>query len=102
MHWLALVLLAALTGDTGPAETPMPKSLVPALPPPSLFARGPATPEQTPDGVLAVLPATSVLVARIGPDGMVSLACVDSEPAARRFLEAPVESLPTAGRAREK
>jgi len=41
-----------------------------------------------------------VLVARIGPDGKVIIACVDSEAAAKRFLEAPIEKV--AKKAQEK
>jgi hypothetical protein len=41
-----------------------------------------------------------VLVARIGPDGKVIIACVDSDAAAKRFLEAPIEKV--AKKAQEK
>jgi len=41
-----------------------------------------------------------VLVARIGSDGKVIIACVDSEAAAKRFLEAPIEKV--AKKAQEK
>lgn len=36
-----------------------------------------------------------VVVARIGPDGKLIKACVDSEAAARRFLDDPLETLHT-------
>jgi hypothetical protein len=39
--------------------------------------------------------SVQIIVARIGPDGKLIKACVDSEAAARRFLDAPVETLRT-------
>jgi hypothetical protein len=41
-----------------------------------------------------------VLIARVGPDGKLVLACVDSAEAAKKFLEAPIEK--TARTAKEK
>jgi hypothetical protein len=47
----------------------------------------------TADGVSA--PGTfEVLVARVSTDGKPVMACVDSEAAAKRFLDAPAASLP--------
>jgi len=47
----------------------------------------------TTDGVSA--PGTfEVLVARISTDGKAVMACVDTEAAAQRFLDAPTASLP--------
>ena len=37
---------------------------------------------------------TEVLIARVGADGKLVFACVDSAEAAKRFFEAPVEKLP--------
>lgn len=53
----------------------------------------PSAPVTTDLGVRATLPVLEVIVARIGSDGRVVMACVDSEEAARRFLDAPVERL---------
>lgn len=47
------------------------------------------------DGVAVGMGATEVLVARLNTDGSVVTACVDSEEAARKFLQAPLEKLAT-------
>ena len=47
----------------------------------------------TETGEVAPMGPPDVLMARIDSDGKVVVVCVDSEVAARRFLEAPVESL---------
>ena len=39
----------------------------------------------------APLDGMEVLIARVGPDGKLVLACVDSAEAAKKFLEAPIE-----------
>lgn len=46
----------------------------------------------TPNGVIAPMGPPEVLMARIGDDGKVVVVCVDSEEAARRFLDGPVPS----------
>lgn len=46
-------------------------------------------------GVGAPMGPMDIIVARIGPDGKVITACVDSEEAARKFLETPVQQLRT-------
>jgi hypothetical protein len=48
----------------------------------------------TADGVNVPAGTFEVLVARIGTDGKPVLACVDTETAAKRFLDAPAGSLP--------
>jgi hypothetical protein len=48
----------------------------------------------TADGVNVPAGTFEVLVARIGTDGKPVLACVDTEAAAKRFLDAPAGSLP--------
>jgi len=48
----------------------------------------------TADGVNVAAGTFEVLVARIGTDGKPVLACVDTETAAKRFLDAPAGSLP--------
>ena len=60
-----------------------------------------ASPVRTDTGVSVTLPVMEVVIARIGSDGKPVLACVDTEAAARRFLEAPPDRLP-AGAAKEK
>jgi hypothetical protein len=47
------------------------------------------------DGVAFGMEAMEVMVARIDPDGRVLTACVDSEKAARAFLDAPVDKVAT-------
>ena len=47
------------------------------------------------DGVAVGMGAMEVVVARIDTDGQVVTACVDSEAAARAFLDSPVEKVAT-------
>ena len=60
----------------------------------ALFAT-PAAPEivETADGVMAPQGPMEVVLARIGSDGKVVMACVDDEKAAQRFLEAPIDKI---------
>jgi hypothetical protein len=60
----------------------------------ALFA-APAQTEvvETEDGVMAPQGPMEVVVARIGTDGKVVMACVDNEKAAQRFLEAPIDKI---------
>lgn len=64
--------------------------------PTALFARSGES-RQTEDGVALDTPAGELLVAKLGPDGKPVLACVDSEAAARKFLDTPAKK-----QAREK
>lgn len=72
-----------------------------ALPSPTItlkaFFATPATEEiiDSVDGVAAGMGAMEVLVARIDTDGSVITACVDSEKAARAFLDSPIEKVAT-------
>lgn len=47
------------------------------------------------DGVAVGMDATEVIVARLNTDGSVVTACVDSEQAARAFLDTPVDKVAT-------
>lgn len=47
------------------------------------------------DGVAVGMGGMEVLVARINTDGSVVMACVDSEKAARAFLDSPLEKVAT-------
>jgi len=90
---LALVVFAATVAsasDEACTRDTLPRPSV--APPTSAAAAGVGGP--TPYGRM------DVLVARIGPDGKVIIACVDSEAAAKRFLEAPIEKV--AKKAQEK
>ena len=55
---------------------------------------------ETPAVLLEPVEGMELLIARIGPDGKPVLACVDSAAAAKRFLEAPIETVAT--KAKEK
>jgi hypothetical protein len=72
-----------------------------ALPSPTITLKAlfaaPAAPEviDVADGVAFGMEAIEVMVARIDTDGRVVTACVDSEKAARAFLDAPVEKVAT-------
>jgi hypothetical protein len=57
---------------------------------------------ETANGVSATITTGEVLLARIGPDGKVVMACVDNKEAAVRFLAGSVERAPGARKAVEK
>jgi hypothetical protein len=59
----------------------------------ALFARSGEQTIVTENGTIAPMGPPEVLMARVGPDGRIAIVCVDSETAARRFLEAPDDSL---------
>ena len=101
--------VAAVALDTAPfveaaehvTAQPAAAEVVAALPSPSrtlkaLFAT-PATEEaiDTTDGVAVGMGAMEVVIARIGTDGRLVTACVDSEKAARAFLESPIDKVAT-------
>lgn len=47
------------------------------------------------DGVAVGMGAREVVVARIDTDGRVAMSCVDSEKAARAFIDSPIEKVAT-------
>ena len=57
----------------------------------ALFDRAPGVIVENENGLTAGPSAVGVIVARIDTDGNLVKACVDTEAAARRFLEAPIE-----------
>jgi hypothetical protein len=57
---------------------------------------------ETSNGVSATITTGEILLARIGPDGKVVMACVDNKEAAVRFLAGPVERTPGARKAAKK
>jgi hypothetical protein len=59
----------------------------------ALFARSEAQTMVTKNGTIAPMGPPEVLLARVGPDGKIAIVCVDSETAARHFLEASDDSL---------
>lgn len=91
---LALAAPLALASDE-PARLPLRDSLVrmaPRVDLTQLFARlGDGRSVETADGVNSPMSAMELVVARIGPDGKVVMACVDNAESARRFLTAPAE-----------
>ena len=103
-----LLFVAAVAFATAPfvhaadaAIDPAAATVEVALPSPTLTLKAlfaaPASEEviDVVDGVAVGMGATEVLVARLNTDGTVVTACVDSEKAARAFLNAPVEKLAT-------
>jgi hypothetical protein len=79
----------AVTAEPASVEVALPASTITLK---ALFAT-PATEEviDTLDGVAVGMGAMEVVVARIDTDGRMVTACVDSEKAARAFLDSPVE-----------
>lgn len=95
-----LALLVPALAPRAHATEPMPHRVresiaqfAPRLELTELFARfaDAGVPRETEDGVNMTGGAVEVLVARIGTDGKPVMVCVDSEQAARRFLDAPIE-----------
>jgi len=58
-----------------------------------IFDRAPGVIREDANGIIAGPFQVDVIVARIDTDGKLVKACVDSEDAARRFLEAPIENV---------
>ena len=58
-----------------------------------LFDRAPGVMVADRNGIAVEGTGVEVVLARIGSDGKLVKICVDSEEAARRFLEAPVDQL---------
>ena len=59
----------------------------------AIFDRAPGVITENENGITAGPMQVDVIVARIDSDGKLVKACVDTEAAARKFLEAPVEKL---------
>lgn len=55
----------------------------------ALFDRGPGVVREDANGITVTGSDVSVVLVRIDADGKLVTACVDTEEAARRFLEAP-------------
>jgi hypothetical protein len=95
----AVALLALATPFTmaqeAPARLPLRDSIAlmaPRLDFEHLFARmGEGTIAETEDGVRSTSISSEMVLARIGADGKVVMACVDNPAAAERFFQAPVE-----------
>jgi hypothetical protein len=94
---LALAAPLAHASDE-PVRLPLRDSLVrmaPRLDLMQLFARldRNAPSVETADGVNSPMNGMELVVARIGADGKVVMACVDNARAAAQFFEAPVERI---------
>jgi hypothetical protein len=59
----------------------------------SFFDRAPGVIREDANDITAGPMQVDVIVARIDTDGKLVKACVDSEEAARRFFEAPIETI---------
>ena len=59
----------------------------------ALFEHAPGVITETGNGIMSGPTQADVIVARIGSDGKLVKACVNTEEAARRFLEAPIEKV---------
>jgi hypothetical protein len=88
-----LLIVVAATASAASDEACTRETLKPlAVPAPThidvdaLFRADPAA-----GAAAAPLEGMEVLIARVGPDGKLVLACVDSAEAAKKFLEAPIE-----------
>jgi hypothetical protein len=88
-----LLVVVAATASAASDEACTRETLKPlAVPAPThidvdaLFSPDPAA-----GAAAAPLEGVEVLIARVGPDGKLVLACVDSAEAAKKFLEAPIE-----------
>jgi hypothetical protein len=69
----------------------------------ALFAHAPGVEQQHENGMIVSGPThADVILARIDTDGKLVKVCVDSEEAARRFLNAPVEKLDGGRKAKEQ
>lgn len=90
----ALTLLTVSTGSAEPREEKLPH--IEELQLRALFARAPGvTVVENENGVTVTGIQSEVIVARVGEDGKLIKACVNSEEAARLFFAAPVEQLET-------
>lgn len=59
----------------------------------AMFDHAPGVITENENGITAGPMQVDVIVARIDSDGTLVKACVDSEAAARRFLDAPIEKV---------
>jgi NAD(P)H-dependent flavin oxidoreductase YrpB (nitropropane dioxygenase family) len=99
---LALAVMAFAAAATAHAESASDRSctrdgvtrLVPARAElAALFARREPELIPTATGRVSTMGPSEVMMARVGADGKIVIVCVDTEAAARHFLDAPVESL---------
>ncbi len=92
---VAALMMTASADAKDPARSPeaaLPHSERP-LALRALFDRAPGVVFEDANGITAGPFQVDVIVARIDTDGSLVKACVDSEEAARRFLEAPIEKV---------
>jgi len=90
---IALAALAAFrlhAADTREAKPPLAEDRVALR---MLFDRAPGVIIDDGNGITVQGMAGEVVLARVGPDGKLARVCVDNEPAALRFFEAPVDQI---------
>lgn len=91
---VAALTASAHAGDPARTkEVPLPIAPERPLELRALFDHAPGVITETGNGVMTGPAQADVIVARIGTDGKLVKACVDSEAAARRFLETPIEKV---------
>jgi hypothetical protein len=94
---LALAAMPALASEAGGDVAAIRESIVrmtPRIELAELFARlKDSVPVETEDGVSSPAHAMEVVVARIGADGKLVMACVDHAEAVERFFSVPVGQL---------
>ncbi len=93
---LMTALMSASAHATDPArsrEAALPLQEAPMVTLHEMFAQAPGVITENENGITAGPMQADVIVARIDSDGKLVKACVDSEAAARKFLDAPVEKL---------
>ena len=94
-----LVLTALSAGAADPARSgaaALPLEPSAPLDLRALFDRAPGVVATDGDGETVTAFAVKVLVARVGTDGELVKACVQTEEAARKFLNAPIDNVQTA------
>jgi hypothetical protein len=97
---VALATILSARASQGPADEACTREVIPhvAASRPELtrlFARPDREAHviETRTGISAPMGAPEVVLARVGPDGKLILACVDNETEARRFFETSAENL---------
>jgi hypothetical protein len=99
---VAVMTASAHAGDPARArEVALPQAEQRPLELHEIFAMAPGVITETGNGIVSGPMQADVIVARIGSDGKLVRACVNTEEAARRFLDAPIEKV-EGGRAKEQ
>jgi hypothetical protein len=89
---MTVSLQAADAARTQDAALPQPQAERP-LSLRALFERAPGVIIENENGIMTGPSQVDVILARVDADGKLVKVCVDSEEAARRFLEAPIAKI---------